>query len=1235
MKRLFILLLFLLGSATLASANDSARGWCEEGNRPVVTSGLTSTTRVQASHPSCQVTVLVHGGALATIYADNNLTPLANPFTSQTDGQWQFYAANGRYDVTMSSAGFSQTITYSDILLCDPFVVGSTCNNGGSTTAHNLLSTTHLDTIPASPPVRGDVITAQNQTSPTGVNPSWARLPLGTNGQVLTSNGTDALWATPAGGSGCTLPGVTDTAIVSEHPVTVCYDSADATWDDTNFNMQFGSGGNTRTGTNTNTFTLANGNHLTDVTDSNINGASNTITCDANTLGNSTCDLFIIDGVANTVTDTGIGSSAFATYMYGRGNTLTVTGGGNSSSMMYLMRGNTSTAATSGQIDDSFLVGVTNDLQANGTNSITSSEFVIGEANSVTTSSGGNVEDNMILGENNAIQSAQALSLVGFTDILGYNNSIKTAAGSVSVNYGFQLGHNNKTGPSGTGATATMTDFVEVGHSIILENCTDCFAFGKNIDGTASNSVYLGMSSTAEVVITAGQVKLNAPIVMDPNYIRFVNTTVAGLNTCNSGLKGAIDAVSDSSVTTSGSTVAGGGSSSVEVYCNGTNWLVSGGGSGGGVTGSGTTNTSTKWTSSSAIGNGSMLEDGTHSVRADLGFDVNSLGAYLYWVPNNTGTGTTVNKMVCDDGTGKGIICPFATSTTNDPIGVAVAANGATPGTSGSTGICNIGFCTVVMDNSATANHYAQQSTTVAGDLSDIGTTPPTNGQPYWHIFAGNAGAGTTAIFRNMDSSELNASSGGNGKSTSLLINGTATKNIANVVNGSGITFGVSSSGNTTTVTPTINIGNGSISGTWVNIANNYTVQDTDNVNRLRFTTAAAAITLPQPSTITTNPFVAMRAQVNMGAGGSPFTSSSFATTAGHQMWITVQANGTTTVSSVTMSTGDTCTQQSSTTGANAAYVYFCPNLVGGGSVTISVTYVAGTASQIGLFAVELVGTTFDNAQTGISPSGFSNISLTNPIHFTNAVAIINQQNADNIPPAGFVEKDSLGNTNTGTASIRLLSNANSLSTTSINGISFSQTIASISNHPAFVAGWQVVMENVSTGIQTVTSTSSTINGQTTLVMAPNEICSFLSNGTNWDSVCGFAPNVQTNGVIGGPIEIAGVNTSAAGADQGTTTLITTGAVDAFYEVKGSIACHGVTSTGTSTLTITYTDTSNTVQTLSSGAAACTTLGAASVSQVNPIFRAKASTNIRYAFAHGGTQPTVDVSVAVYQLSTQ
>lgn len=125
LRRSLLILGVILGSALPASAMEAARGWCEMGNNPVVTSGLTSTTKVQQSFPRCTVQVFVHGGGLATIFSDNVGTPLTNPFTAQTDGQWIFYAANGRYDVTMSGAGFPQPVTYSDILLCDG------CGGGG------------------------------------------------------------------------------------------------------------------------------------------------------------------------------------------------------------------------------------------------------------------------------------------------------------------------------------------------------------------------------------------------------------------------------------------------------------------------------------------------------------------------------------------------------------------------------------------------------------------------------------------------------------------------------------------------------------------------------------------------------------------------------------------------------------------------------------------------------------------------------------------------------------------------------------------------------------------------------------------------------------------------------------------------------------------------------------------------------------------------------------------------
>lgn len=136
LRRLLLVIPLILAAPllapSLAHANENAQGWCEDGAQVVVTSGLNSTTQVQASYPQCTITVFVHGGGLATIYSDNGgpPTPLANPFVANTNGQWLFYAANGRYDVTMSGAGFPQTVTYSDILLCDP-AGGGACGGGG------------------------------------------------------------------------------------------------------------------------------------------------------------------------------------------------------------------------------------------------------------------------------------------------------------------------------------------------------------------------------------------------------------------------------------------------------------------------------------------------------------------------------------------------------------------------------------------------------------------------------------------------------------------------------------------------------------------------------------------------------------------------------------------------------------------------------------------------------------------------------------------------------------------------------------------------------------------------------------------------------------------------------------------------------------------------------------------------------------------------------------------------
>jgi hypothetical protein len=77
---------------------------CVQGGVQASTSGMNSTNYLQGVIPSCTVTVYLTGTTtLATIYAGNISTPLANPFTASTAGQFIAYASvNQGYDVVLS-----------------------------------------------------------------------------------------------------------------------------------------------------------------------------------------------------------------------------------------------------------------------------------------------------------------------------------------------------------------------------------------------------------------------------------------------------------------------------------------------------------------------------------------------------------------------------------------------------------------------------------------------------------------------------------------------------------------------------------------------------------------------------------------------------------------------------------------------------------------------------------------------------------------------------------------------------------------------------------------------------------------------------------------------------------------------------------------------------------------------------------------------------------------------------
>lgn len=128
-------------------ARGLVQGWVEQGGSEVVTDGRESTTLVQRSFPLATVTVFNAGTlVLSTIFSTEAGVPLANPFVANTDGKWQFWADQGRYDIQFSGAGITAPYTYfaTDIVpstasLADPGANGIVVRTAlGVTTARTL-----------------------------------------------------------------------------------------------------------------------------------------------------------------------------------------------------------------------------------------------------------------------------------------------------------------------------------------------------------------------------------------------------------------------------------------------------------------------------------------------------------------------------------------------------------------------------------------------------------------------------------------------------------------------------------------------------------------------------------------------------------------------------------------------------------------------------------------------------------------------------------------------------------------------------------------------------------------------------------------------------------------------------------------------------------------------------------------------------------------------------------------
>ncbi len=116
-------------------------------------------------------------------------------------------------------------------------------------------------------------------------------------------------------------------------------------------------------------------------------------------------------------------------------------------------------------------------------------------------------------------------------------------------------------------------------------------------------------------------------------------------------------------------------------------------------------------------------------------------GALVTEIPNQTPTGTTLNKLAKVTGSPATAVIA-STSDTNGVIGV--VADGA--GTTGNAQIARGGQASCVFDGPTTAGDYVQISSTTAGDCHDAGASYPGTGQVLGRVLSSNANAGTYAL---------------------------------------------------------------------------------------------------------------------------------------------------------------------------------------------------------------------------------------------------------------------------------------------------------------------------------------------------------------------------------------------------------------------------------------------------------------------------------------------------------
>ena len=347
----------------------------------------------------------------------------------------------------------------------------------------------------------------------------------------------------------------------------------------------------------------------------------------------------------------------------------------------------------------------------------------------------------------------------------------------------------------------------------------------------------------------------NVDLNVAPSTVSFLPSTTAGVyGTLSTTGNGAANLLIDAIPTT-------GNQSNVDVCRN--------------------TNTSGDCALKVFLGNGTstvgVLLDGSNSLAS-----ANEIRAIYdtVTVPNDTSTGTTVNKLATVGSTGAIITTAGATRSSG------VVTSGA--GTSGNANLAVTGRPSCVFDGATTQGHYVTISASVNGDCTDAGTSPPSSTQNLGIAMETHGGGGTYTFFSFGPGGSVSGGGGGPGTGTmDALAYWSSTSVLGSLAspttNGFYVVgFNVTASG---AVVPTA-----TLQGVPPNAqtGTSYTIngENTTTTDRLKYVTfnnaGAVAVTIPQAgSSGFTNNFAFVTCDIGAGTATYTPTTSTISYTTG------------------------------------------------------------------------------------------------------------------------------------------------------------------------------------------------------------------------------------------------------------------------------------------------------------------------------------------------------------------